>query len=344
MNKRDIKERRSLNIDYLSLDIDEVTNQALNKIPLNKIQFSVITIEHDWYRNKNLKSEQRNILESNGYIRVCSDVKSEGLPFEDWYINKNLNLTLDPCSDMDHQEIIKKYNFSSDRSEILKNKNSNLLKVNDYFDKVFCINLDRRTDRWELCKEQFERFDLEVERFSGICGLRINVNGVDMEDGNAGCTESHRAILDKIVDSNWKRVLILEDDFRIVYDDFIKKFSNIVKLVPNDWDMLYLGGHYAEPPIKRINEHVIKHARMLTTSSYGITKEFADKIRKDIYGHGPIDSLYGGHHADNNCYILQPRLIVQRESYSDLQNKIMDNENCMGWPPRDANTRHEKMV
>ena len=34
--------------------------------------------------------------------------------------------------------------------------------INDYFDRVVCINLDRRTDRWAECVELFAKHDLRV--------------------------------------------------------------------------------------------------------------------------------------------------------------------------------------
>jgi hypothetical protein len=40
----------------------------------------------------------------------------------------------------------------------------------DYFDAIYCINLDRRTDRWEAVKREFAKIDIldRVIRFSAI--------------------------------------------------------------------------------------------------------------------------------------------------------------------------------
>ncbi len=35
-------------------------------------------------------------------------------------------------------------------------KNTNTMKLNNYFDKIICINLDRRPDRWKEAQEQFK--------------------------------------------------------------------------------------------------------------------------------------------------------------------------------------------
>ena len=40
--------------------------------------------------------------------------------------------------------------------------------LNEFFDKIFCINLDSRPDRWEECEKMFSHYNLEVERVSAI--------------------------------------------------------------------------------------------------------------------------------------------------------------------------------
>lgn len=77
-------------IDYLSLDLEppDVTLECLKTIPFEKVQFSVITFEHDAYRSGDaVRKPSRKLLEDKGYVRLCSNVRLEGLPFEDWYCN-----------------------------------------------------------------------------------------------------------------------------------------------------------------------------------------------------------------------------------------------------------------
>lgn len=85
-------------IDYLSVDIDENTVDALNRLPLEEYKFSVITIEHDAYRfNDSLRIEERRILGSHGYTLLCSNVlvplgcgMGPNLPFEDWWVDNKI--------------------------------------------------------------------------------------------------------------------------------------------------------------------------------------------------------------------------------------------------------------
>ena len=77
-------------IDYLQLDIDpaEGTLNALKALPLDDYRFSVITYETDVYSSgADIQDEQIKILESHGYQLVTKNVKCEGNPYEDWWID-----------------------------------------------------------------------------------------------------------------------------------------------------------------------------------------------------------------------------------------------------------------
>ena len=77
-------------IDYLQLDIDpaEGTLRALKVLPLDDYRFSVITYETDVYSSgADIQDEQIEILESHGYQLVAKNVKCEGNPYEDWWID-----------------------------------------------------------------------------------------------------------------------------------------------------------------------------------------------------------------------------------------------------------------
>ena len=36
------------------------------------------------------------------------------------------------------------------------------MKITDFFDKTYCINLERRPDRWEECLTEFNKFELKA--------------------------------------------------------------------------------------------------------------------------------------------------------------------------------------
>lgn len=110
----DIKNRYETNhIDYLSLDLEpaSVTYECLSKIPFNEIEFSVITYEHDCYRfGDEHKILSRNLLESYGYKRICSNVSNQNQPYEDWYYNPKYvdydSIKLLECENMEWSKIL----------------------------------------------------------------------------------------------------------------------------------------------------------------------------------------------------------------------------------------------
>lgn len=82
-------------IDYLSLDVDTISLNVLKLLPLDEYRFKVITIEHDGYLyGDQYRLEQRSILNSYGYLLLCSNVyveqpgyEGKEYPFEDWWID-----------------------------------------------------------------------------------------------------------------------------------------------------------------------------------------------------------------------------------------------------------------
>lgn len=79
-------------VDYLSLDIDFGTYDALVNILSHGVKFGIITIEHDAYRfGDELRVPERALLNAAGYTLICADVCGiPEAPFEDWWISKEL--------------------------------------------------------------------------------------------------------------------------------------------------------------------------------------------------------------------------------------------------------------
>jgi hypothetical protein len=79
-------------IDFLSLDVDESTTAALERISALPIRFRVICCEHDAYRlGDGPRLLQRSILSAQGYQLARPDVVvgpgswGTGGPYEDWW-------------------------------------------------------------------------------------------------------------------------------------------------------------------------------------------------------------------------------------------------------------------
>jgi GR25 family glycosyltransferase involved in LPS biosynthesis len=139
-----------------------------------------------------------------------------------------------------------------------------------------------------------------------------------------GCFMSHVSILKKIIENNYNRTLILEDDI-----EFIKNvqeyFMRNIQYIPNEWNMLYLGGNHLSH-LTQINPIIAKINKTYTTGAYGITKKMAEVVLKKIEKFGvtcQIDVMYSEFHKDG-CYTYNPKIAYQRPGYSDIQQGIQD--------------------
>mgnify|MGYP001268941180 CR=1 FL=1 len=190
------------------------------------------------------------------------------------------------------------------------------MTLNGYFDKIYCINLARRPEKWEDCIKEFKKHNLNVEKFIAIDGATINGNG-RISGAEIGCLQSHQTILQKIVSEKLKRALILEDDVEFI-SNLQDEFSKRIKEVP-EWQMLYLGGNHVTPTTK-INQWFSKLNRSYTTSHYAVTLERAEYLLNLLKrSDSQIDVIYSREHENGLCYTFQPSIAWQRPGYSDIQ-------------------------
>lgn len=198
------------------------------------------------------------------------------------------------------------------------------MTANNYFDKILCINLNRRTDRWKICQKEFQRHNLKVERFAAIDGQKFTAGTTDWMTGpRIGCCKSHVNILKMMVQNNLKRILIIEDDIHFI-DNFQEVFCEKIKFVPQDYDMLYLCGNNPKK-LEKINDHLFKISSALSTGCYAISINFAKRIIPEIDKFKePVDCVYSANTPNCQCYIFNPYLCQQRADFSDIENKFTD--------------------
>lgn len=194
--------------------------------------------------------------------------------------------------------------------------------INSYFNKIYCVNLDSRTDKWNTCVEEFKKNDLIVERVSAVDGKTLPPRG-KLLPGELGCSASHANILRDVIKNGYDRVLILEDDVEFVPHVQIQ-FMEKIDSVPANWDMLYLGGNHIDDPVP-LNRWAAKIRKTYTTSHYGITLEMA-KIIVDHIEQSPlqVDVLYTHYQQKKSCYTFMPALAWQRACHSDIHNTFVD--------------------
>lgn len=200
--------------------------------------------------------------------------------------------------------------------------------LNDYFEKIYCINLAKRSERWESAKKQFLNNNIIAVRYGAIDGNQYDsVNG--LKPGELGCLLSHLNILKECQKNNIENVLITEDDVEFC-DDFNFKFFEYIKELPK-WDILYLGANHGlcnpyenNPPIK-LTEHVYKVLHAYSTHAYAVNKScyqyLIDHISKST---NSLDVMYSKIQKNLEVYVFRPHLAWQSEGYSDILETNVD--------------------
>ena len=198
--------------------------------------------------------------------------------------------------------------------------------LNDYVDDIYCINLDDRKDRWDHAKQQFQINDLSVERVSGIKGSNMNLEfPPEIKEGAVGCALSQLFALKLAKQNKLNSFLLFEDD--VEFDENInKKFNEVYHEIPDDWDMIYLGGqHFHGMNLQKITENIYKCEYTLCAHSvifkHTVFDRFIDKL-VDITK--PCDVHYAEAHKEINAYVIIPHLTWQKNSYSDIERGNVD--------------------
>lgn len=210
----------------------------------------------------------------------------------------------------------------------------------DFFDKVFYINLDSRTDRRKLMEDQFKRFGIKAERFPAV-NLTKEDNDDLVERGCTfyddvrpeyaprikSCTLSHLTVLFRAKIMNYKNILVFEDDVIIddgIFEELSKCVSDLEKI---DWDIFYLGcnplEYYKETEsLGRVRGSSTAHCLSLNSSFY-------DKILDNVsfFKNYPcIDGYYGnlGYENRNKIYMSLKNLVYQRSDFSNIEGHEVD--------------------
>jgi len=188
-----------------------------------------------------------------------------------------------------------------------------------------CINLDRRPERWEAMKVNFERLGVRsIERLSAIDGESVIVPErlSHLRPVDYACTLSHLTAVKKASDTGNPSVLIFEDD--CLFDPaFEEKFPEYMRQVPEDWDMLFLGGYHFETPLP-VSRNVVRARMTLTTHAYAVRQSiYSNFIELNENPPAIVDRNNTILQKKFNCYCCEPNLVGQLAGYSDLMGKEM---------------------
>jgi GR25 family glycosyltransferase involved in LPS biosynthesis len=209
----------------------------------------------------------------------------------------------------------------------------------DFFDKIFYINLDERTDRRDHIEKLLSKFNIKAERFPAIT-LSPEQNENIRQDGcffrnderpeharfTKSCTLSHLSVVFRAKLMGYKNVLILEDDAEFhdtIVEDLIKTIEDLKTM--ERWDMFYIGCN----PLKyqKVTDNLGRSLGALSAHAYAVNNNFYDKVLNIPFKHIPSTDLY--YHdlalsSENNIYMANKNLAWQIPSYSTLEESVVD--------------------
>lgn len=113
----------------------------------------------------------------------------------------------------------------------------------------FCINLDRRLDRWEKMQKTFKKQNLQVHRWSAIDAKEYQVSA------QSASISSHINLLYFCNLVNIEYALIFEDDV-VLCNNFAQKLQEVLQEMPPDWDAFSL--HCFKAETTKISDNLCK--------------------------------------------------------------------------------------
>lgn len=231
----------------------------------------------------------------------------------------------------------------------------------DHLDGIVAINLDERTDRWEALQNQAAELAGQplIERISAIRGANLPGFGkapwfrgrtsTKRWGSRAGCTQSHRKVMEHAQSQDWQTFLILEDDADLtnINQENLANLCSALFEKNTEWDLCYLGFSKSVGTgftIDTFSEFTLCEIfGCYTTHAYLIKQKARDWILSQLPAtedtwswharHGSIDRWYSRKLSSNlTVYGITPSLIPQKAGFSDIAQRSVDyNEEFSGF-------------
>ena len=197
---------------------------------------------------------------------------------------------------------------------------------------IFYINLETRKDRRNSIETQLTNIGLtNFERF----------NAIKVMDGRVGCTMSHIKCLEMAKERGYNHLVICEDDTFFLDPKLFKTQLTTFLKNGHTWDVVLFAGNNV-PPYERIDDTCIAVSHCQTTTCYLVNGHYFDtllqnmreglnKLLKEPTNHlnYAIDRYWLNLQKKDNWLLITPLTVIQREDYSDIENKITDYSNLM---------------
>lgn len=189
------------------------------------------------------------------------------------------------------------------------------MKWLNFFDSIYLINLDKRTDRLLDFAEQAEKYSIPFQRIPAI----LNINGAE------GLRDTMLQIFNECIEKNIQNVLIFEDDCDFIsgVDLFHDIMNKVVEQVPPTYHMVFLGCQLSVPPASFHSPNLMQVIRAFSTHAVF----YSLQGMKEIITRGfdfPIDNYYVSDiEPMGHTYATYPILCSQRDGVSDIGGRFI---------------------
>ena len=194
----------------------------------------------------------------------------------------------------------------------------------NFFDAIYCINLEKDKEKRRKCQSIFNRYSIPAIFFKGILD----------EIGDRGCLKSHKAIYNLALDKGYNKILIFEDDIVPTSEISLKNINYYTDFIEKQGvDIFYLGGvpdcfNYSQ---KRTAFPNIYKIRGICTHAYALNRKGLEKL-KDIKYTPELPLDYIIKKSDTiESFAAYPSLFYQETGYKIPRSIILSGLKFNEW-------------
>lgn len=190
------------------------------------------------------------------------------------------------------------------------------MKVFDFFDLKVCLNCPDAKERWGNCIKEFTSNQVNnVVRFEAVPAI----------GPHQSFNLSIKAILQFFQSTEADTLLLLEDDVKFIDTGHL---APALQELPDNWDILYLGGNIAQGNFRRPERFTAHLARVYNCwTTHAIA--FRKKSLTFILDNYPNESeqMFDNWLSDNlyrfNAFIVSPMVAYQHDGKSGIWGSLV---------------------
>lgn len=163
---------------------------------------------------------------------------------------------------------------------------------------IIVLNLERAAQRKEIMIQQFRKQNMyekvqyyflpsydgiNLTNFSFSANISLGYGiGRKFQKAEIAIIMSHIAAIKFAQTMSFENVIILEDDV-IICEDWVKRINSLMKLLPENWQHVYLSGHSDYVSLDKYyldSPSIVESPKMVGAFSYMLNKSAYTKVTK----------------------------------------------------------------